>query len=216
MNEFNILGNAKNYIPVIFDLIEDIFGKSIFNIYHNLSLIEKPDFIFDANYYNFNLIDNWQSFDKQLDNCVFGVNGPKAKEIVFNNFKNIFKSNYLSLIHPHSYISRSAKLSTGIIIEPNCTVSSQTQIDFGVNIKRNSSIGHHVLINEFCEINPGVTISSNVVIGKKTILGSGSVIKNRITIGENSLIGVGSVVTKNIPDGVIAFGNPCKVVRENG
>lgn len=47
------------------------------------------------------------------------------------------------------------------------------------------------------------------------MIGSGAVISNNIKIGSGSLIGAGSVVTKDIPDGVIAFGNPCKVVREN-
>ena len=35
-----------------------------------------------------------------------------------------------------------------------------------------------------------------------------------VTIGSNTIIGAGSVVNKNIPEGVIAAGNPCKVIRE--
>ena len=35
-----------------------------------------------------------------------------------------------------------------------------------------------------------------------------------VSIGENTVIGAGSVVTKNIPANCIAYGNPCKVVRE--
>ena len=35
-----------------------------------------------------------------------------------------------------------------------------------------------------------------------------------VTIGENTVIGAGSVVTKNIPANVVAYGNPCKVIRE--
>ena len=36
-----------------------------------------------------------------------------------------------------------------------------------------------------------------------------------VTIGDNVVIGAGSIVTKDIPDHVIAYGNPCRVVREN-
>ena len=39
------------------------------------------------------------------------------------------------------------------------------------------------------------------------------IIINGITVGKNTIIGAGSVVTKNIPDNVIAYGNPCKIVR---
>lgn len=53
-----------------------------------------------------------------------------------------------------------------------------------------------------------VTIKDNVWIGGNTI------INPNVTIGENSVIGSGSVVTKDIPANVLAFGNPCKVIRE--
>ena len=43
----------------------------------------------------------------------------------------------------------------------------------------------------------------------------GSNIIDGITIGNNVIIGAGSVVTKNIPDNVVAYGNPCKIIREN-
>lgn len=46
-------------------------------------------------------------------------------------------------------------------------------------------------------------------------MGVGSVIKNEISIGKNTFIGMGSVVTQNIPEGVIAYGNPCKVLKNN-
>ena len=35
-----------------------------------------------------------------------------------------------------------------------------------------------------------------------------------VTIGDNTVIGAGSVVTKDIPSGVVAAGNPCRVIRE--
>lgn len=36
-----------------------------------------------------------------------------------------------------------------------------------------------------------------------------------VTIGDNVVIGSGSIVTKDIPSNVIAYGNPCRVIREN-
>ena len=46
-------------------------------------------------------------------------------------------------------------------------------------------------------------------------IGGGTIIISGVTIGNNVVIGAGSVVAKSIPDNVIAYGNPCKVVREN-
>ncbi len=52
-----------------------------------------------------------------------------------------------------------------------------------------------------------VTIGNNVWIGGDTVINPG------VTIGDNTVIGAGSVVTKEIPSGVVAVGNPCRVLR---
>ena len=54
----------------------------------------------------------------------------------------------------------------------------------------------------------------SIRIGKNCWLGAGAVVLPGVTIGDNSVIGAGSVVTKDIPAGVVAVGNPCKVLRE--
>ena len=53
-----------------------------------------------------------------------------------------------------------------------------------------------------------------VHIGKNCWLGAGVIVCPGVTIGDNAVIGAGSVVTKDIPSGVVAFGNPCRVHRE--
>ena len=52
-----------------------------------------------------------------------------------------------------------------------------------------------------------------VVIGNDVWVGGNTVINPGVTIGDNVIIGSGSVVTKDIPSGVIAAGNPCRVLR---
>ena len=63
---------------------------------------------------------------------------------------------------------------------------------------------------EFCK-----TQTAPVIIGNNVWIGGGAIIMPGVTIGNSIVIGAGSVVTKDIPDNVIAYGNPCKVVREN-
>ena len=59
-----------------------------------------------------------------------------------------------------------------------------------------------------------LTFSRPVKIGDNVWIGGNSVIFPGVVIGDNVTIGAGSVVTKNIPDNVLALGNPCKVIRE--
>lgn len=57
------------------------------------------------------------------------------------------------------------------------------------------------------------TQTAPVVIGNSVWIGGGAIIMPGITIGDNVVIGAGSVVTKDIPSNVIAYGNPCRVIR---
>lgn len=59
------------------------------------------------------------------------------------------------------------------------------------------------------------TASAPVHIGDNVWIGGGVIILPGVTIGDNVVIGAGSVVTKDIPDHMVAVGNPCRVIREN-
>ena len=61
--------------------------------------------------------------------------------------------------------------------------------------------------------NSGYEYGIDITIGDNVWIGGNTCIMPGVKIGKNVVIGAGSVVTKDIPDGVIAFGNPCKVVR---
>lgn len=62
--------------------------------------------------------------------------------------------------------------------------------------------------------NQGYEYAFPINIGNNVWIGAGVIINPGITIGNNAVIGSGSVVTKDIPDDVIAVGNPCKVLRQ--
>ena len=53
-----------------------------------------------------------------------------------------------------------------------------------------------------------------IEIGSDVWVGGGAIICPGVKIGSKTVIGAGSVVTRNIPDGVFAAGNPCRVIRE--
>jgi maltose O-acetyltransferase len=52
-----------------------------------------------------------------------------------------------------------------------------------------------------------------IVIGESVWIGGGAIVCPGVTIGKNTVIGAGSVVVKDIPEGVLAVGNPCRVVK---
>lgn len=62
--------------------------------------------------------------------------------------------------------------------------------------------------------NTGYEYGIDITIGDNVWIGGNTCIMPGVTIGNNVVIGAGSVVTKNLPDNVIAVGNPCRIVRE--
>jgi maltose O-acetyltransferase len=62
-------------------------------------------------------------------------------------------------------------------------------------------------LRKTCELGKPITIGADVWVG------GGAIILPGVTIGDRAVIGAGSVVTKNVPAGVLAVGNPCRVVR---
>ena len=62
--------------------------------------------------------------------------------------------------------------------------------------------------------NSGYEYGIDITIGDNVWIGGNTCIMPGVTVGSNVVIGAGSVVTKDLPDNVIAVGNPCKVIRE--
>ena len=62
----------------------------------------------------------------------------------------------------------------------------------------------------------GLQHNMPVRIGRNCWLGAGVIVMPGVTIGDDTVIGAGSVVTKDIPSGVVAVGNPCRVLRKVG
>lgn len=111
-------------------------------------------------------------------------------------------------------------------------------VHFGCDIYANSNLtlvdDGHIYVGDKVMFGPNVTIATanhpinpelrsralqynkDVHIGENTWIGAGVVIVPGVKIGNNAVIGANSVVTKDIPDNVVAVGNPCRVLREIG
>lgn len=120
-----------------------------------------------------------------------------------------------TITSPYTIINEEVCIGQGTVIMDGVVINSETSIGKFCIINTRSSIDHDCSIGDFTHIAPGATICGGVKIGDDSMVGSGVTIIQNLKIGRNTIIGAGSVVTKDIPDNVIAYGNPCKIVREN-
>jgi acetyltransferase-like isoleucine patch superfamily enzyme len=121
-------------------------------------------------------------------------------------------------------------------IGDNFRIWNNSVVDYGCKIGNNVKVHNKVYIAQFTIIEddvflaPGVTLANDLhpncpdsaecmrgpYINKGAQIGINCSILPRVVIGEHSVIGAGSVVTRNIPAGVVAYGNPAQVVCDIG
>ncbi len=113
-----------------------------------------------------------------------------------------------------------------IIIGNNVGISNSSLVSWNkIEIEDNVMIGGSVKIwdTDFHSLDPYIRTNTSdfeydvktkpILIKENAFIGASSIILKGVTIGKNSIIGAGSVVTKQIPDNVIACGNPCRVIK---
>lgn len=148
------------------------------------------------------------------------------KDVKFG--KNVRFYPYINLygceIDDDSQIGPFVEIQKNVKIGKRCKISTHSFICEGVIIEDDVFIGHGVMfINDKypkASINGKLTNETDwkvisTTIKQNTSIGSNSTILCGIVIGKNSIIGAGSVITKDIPDNVVAFGNPCKIRKKN-
>ena len=205
-----ILGKGDNIITMVLDNLYSNNHTPKITIYNNLNLPIVSPFNHDGfkmsilNYVNLN----------DYDSFTLGVYQTQHKIKIIQSINPDIKK-FINIIHGGLDISKMSKLGDGILINSKVSIAAHTTIGDFVSINRHVSIGHHTTIGDYCSINPGTNIAGNVTIGEGTTIGMGTNILHQVKIGKNTIIGAGSVVTKDIPDNVIAYGSPCKIIRDN-
>ena len=98
----------------------------------------------------------------------------------------------------------------------NVTILDAAKVTFGDNVfvapNCVFSTAGHAIDSE--QRNRGLEIALPITVGDSVWIGANVSVLPGVTIGSNTIIGAGSVVNKDIPDGVIACGNPCRVIRK--
>lgn len=116
----------------------------------------------------------------------------------------------------HCDYGKNIEVGNNFFANYNCTILDVGKVIIGENVQLAPNVaiytaGHPIhpeSRNSGYEYGIGVTIGDNVWVGGSVVINPG------VAIGNNVVIGAGSVVTKDIPDNVVAVGNPCRVIRQ--
>ncbi len=115
--------------------------------------------------------------------------------------------------HPSAILASSAEIGKGTAILAGSHVGPGSRVGEFCIINTCSSIDHDSVMHDFSSIAPGVSTGGLVQIGECSAVGVGASISDRISIGRHTVVGSGAVVVRDIPDLVVAYGNPARVQR---
>jgi len=98
----------------------------------------------------------------------------------------------------------------------NCIILDEAKVSFGNNVFIAPGCGFYTAEHplDVEQRNKGLEYARPITIGNNVWIGAQSIILSGVTIGDNCVIGAGSVVTHDIPDNVVAVGNPCRVLKD--
>lgn len=172
------------------------------------------------------------------DSVLLGVSprGKKGGKLIIGD-NAVIRSH--SVIYAGTRVGNNFETGHGILLRENnligdnvsigshSVVEADNRIGNNVRIHSNCFIPEFVIIEDEVWISPCVTIlnilhppcprssdcAKSVRVKRKAKIGGNVTIGPRVTIGQGSLIGMGSVVTTDIPDNVLASGNPARVIK---
>lgn len=118
-------------------------------------------------------------------------------------------------IHPSAMVSPFSSIGGGTVVMQGAIVQSNASIGKHCIVNTGATIDHECVLSDYVHVSPQATLCGNVHVGEGAWIGASAVVIPGVKIGRWSVIGAGSVVLHDIPDGVMAYGNPCLVKAVN-
>tara|TARA_R110000772_G_scaffold8452_3_gene27969 strand:- start:111 stop:776 length:666 start_codon:yes stop_codon:yes gene_type:complete len=187
--KYNIVG----IIDSIHDISSDRFGYKI--------LGRQEDIV--------KLVDQYN-----IEGGVISIGDNWVRYYVSNQIKEqIPNFKFVNAIHPSVIIGDNVELGEGIVMMAGCIINPKSTIGNFTFFATGAQVDHDCTIGDFASISAGSITGGYVNLGDFSAITLGVTVLDRLNIGKNTVVGAGSVLLKDLPDNVLAYGNPCIVIR---
>lgn len=143
-----------------------------------------------------------------------GVGEPAVRERLFHTIRQM-GVRVPSLIHPDVRIPDTTRVGEGVTVQYGCFISCNAVIEDLVYLQPHVNVGHNDVLKEGCVLSAAANLAGNVTVGRYSYIGMSAAVREGVSIGDYSIVGMCSGVYRDIPDGVIAMGNPARPMKKN-
>lgn len=141
---------------------------------------------------------------------LIGISNNPLKKELYDLLKRF--AEFTNAVHPASVISPKASLGRSVIINANAVIQPDATIGNGVMIHAGVIVEHDCRIGSFANLAPNVTLAGGVTVGEGTTIYSGAVVAPNVSIGSNTVVGAGSLVLEDLPESVLVYGAPARII----
>jgi len=147
-------------------------------------------------------------------NLAIAIGDNAVRERVSNEYKSAMpNAKFPALIHNSAVVGINTEIGDGTVVMPQVNIGPKCIVREFCILNTASSIDHDCEVSAFSSLAPRVVTGGNVKIGLGSAISIGATVKHGTVIGDDVVIGANSYVNKEVEDGVVAYGSPCKFVR---
>ncbi|HET9984023.1 MAG TPA: 2,3,4,5-tetrahydropyridine-2,6-dicarboxylate N-acetyltransferase [Longimicrobiales bacterium] len=154
-----------------------------------------------------------------------------ARRVVYSDVENDRRNSAIPLldlktlnarIEPGAVIREKVEIGERVIVMMGAVINIGAVIGAGTMIDMNAVVGARALVGENCHIGAGAVLAGvleppsaePVVVEDDVLVGANAVVLEGCRVGKGSVVAAGAVVTSDIPPGVVAAGQPARVIKE--
>lgn len=120
----------------------------------------------------------------------------------------------VSAVHPGAVVADDVAFGAGTVIIAGAVVNAAARLGEACIVNSGATVDHDCFLGDGVHIEPGAHLGGTVRVGRATTIGIGAVVAKNHSVGAHSHVGAGAVVVRDLPDAVVAWGVPARVVRE--